>query len=120
MRLITTGATRWVLLFGNYAVKFPRPTHYRNFLQGILGNDQELEWSRAFNGTRKLCPVLWCGPLRLILVMPRCAPMTDEDFPLGMDEWRLIAPNVRIPVEMKASSFGRMTDGRMVAIDYGS
>lgn len=117
MRLITTGATRYVLLIGRYAIKFPRPTHYRNFLQGILGNDQEYVWWSMRH--EKLCPVLWCGPLRMILIMPRCKPVPLADFPPLMDDWRKISPDVRIPVEMKEDSFGYYK-GRIVAIDYGS
>lgn len=136
MKLIKHGATRWVLLIGNYAIKFPAFHGYRNFLQGILGNEQESHWYRELKWTNKLCPILFAFPGYLFIVMPRVRVMTDQEAETmwGWDPEEL-APNqptpidgfLRIqhnelgqfPVEKKSDSFGWL-NGNLVIIDYGS
>lgn len=101
MKLVRTGATRWVLLIGKYAIKFPALYSYRSFLQGILGNEQECRWYRAFWQTEKLCPILiWC-PGYFFTVMPRVDVMTDEQAKLLWGGWmsRHKIYSVPIPVD---------------------
>ncbi len=134
MKLIRTGVTRWVILIGKYAVKFPSFYSYRHFLQGILGNDQEAHWYRMFKWTGKLCPVLFACPGRFFIVMPRVRVMTDEEAEkhwawdpcdradcTKLDLFLRIEPDEEsmFPAEKKSDSFGWL-DGRLVIIDYGS
>jgi hypothetical protein len=110
VRLITEGRNRFVLVTRRHAYKFPSLRCWRDLLFGILNNLHEAQAQRDHPA---YCPVLWCSPLGLLIVMPR----VDV---LGQDEWR--EAEGRLPAdtcaEMKPSSWGRL-DGRIVAIDYG-
>jgi hypothetical protein len=118
MRLIRSGATRYVLLTRRYAFKIPSLRNWRCFLWGLLANMQE----RAFGtlGLKELCPVLFYLPGGFLVVMPK-AEVMDEDAFADFDYEGFInsVADMVLPVEEKASSFG-MLDGRVVAIDYGS
>lgn len=99
MKLVRTGATRWVLLIGKYAVKFPALYSYRSFLQGLLGNEQECRWYRAFWQTEKLCPILLRCPGYFFTVMPRVEVLTDEQARQLSVRKMVHAPHVPIPVD---------------------
>jgi len=127
MELIKTGATRWVFLIGKYAIKFPSLYSWRLFLRGLLGNDQEVQWGRSFQWTKKLCPIFWTCFGRFIVIMPRVKVMTPKEFSElkesiayyawldGVEEDKMPP----MPCELKADSFGWL-NGRLVIIDYGS
>lgn len=111
------GATRVVFLVGRYAVKLPRPTAWRTFLNGLLANMQEREFSRT--GWPELCPVIWSVPGGWLLVMPRCQPMSDAEWCDFEPESFTENAEYHIPVEPKQDSFGLLA-GRVVAVDYGT
>lgn len=108
------GATRWVFLVGRYAFKIPSLHSYKNFLNGLLANMQEV----TFNGFHPiLCPVVFKLPLGLLVVMPRLEPIDSTQFALALnvlhdDELELI--------EAKMDSFGQDEEYNVFAIDYGS
>lgn len=111
------GATRVVVLFGDYAVKLPRPTTWRTFLNGLLANMQEREFSRT--KWPELCPVLASFPGGWLLVMRRAVPLSDAEWhDVNSGEWPEHGEYI-VPVEMKRDSFG-VIDGRIVAVDYGT
>lgn len=95
------------------------------FLYGFLANMQEVAWS---GHDERLCPVRFALPGGSLIVMPRCAALTDEEFLLEvLPEWGQVEDHetgsplpyaVDLPVEMKTCSFGRLS-GRIVAVDYG-
>ena len=102
------GATRNVSLTRALALKFPRLTSWRTFLNGLLANDQERVFSRLPDA--RLCPVLWAAPGGFLVIMCRAQPLPPGVAPLGWND---------LPVERKCDSFG-LLDGQMVALDYGS
>jgi hypothetical protein len=110
------GTTRVVILTKRFAFKFPTYVSWRLFLNGLLCNMQE----KQFSGTSpNLCPVLWSLPGGFLVVMPRCEPITRATF-FGMDVQTFIEqPDMFLPVENKQDSFGWYKD-RIVAVDYGS
>lgn len=120
MRIHTCGSTRTVILIGAYAVKIPGawawPRRYRSFLQGLLANASEREFSRA--GWEGLCPLTFSLPGGWLNVMRRARPITREEW-FAFDftsfanrgDWIL-------PAEEKMDSFG-VLNGEIVAIDYG-
>lgn len=118
-RFIKCGATRWTILIGRYAVKIPSLYSYRQFLNGLLGNHQERTFYQIKDWQPKLCPVLWCSWLCVVLVMPRARILTqDED--VDLEKFIQVGPEFyKIPAEIKADSFGYLGD-RLVAVDYGS
>lgn len=113
-----TGATRYVFLIGNFAIKIPRFSSWECFLQGLICNLQEICFSKC--DWPKVCPVIFHLPLGILLIMPRCEPISQE-------YWDVIAPNISawmsgenycIPVEHKQNSFGWLNK-QLVALDYG-
>lgn len=116
--LISTGVTRHVLLVGRVAVKWPRLNYgWRLFLQGLLANMQEREFSRA--GWPELCPVVWSIPGGWLVIMRRAQAVTADEFDsFDAAAWAQRQDYV-IPVEAKADSFGWL-EGQLVAIDYGN
>ena len=129
--LIKFGCTRVVYLIGPYAFKFPIMDKWEHFLQGLLGNIQERFFARKCNLQGKLCPVyfsMWGG---LVNVMPRCTAVEEKDFPhhWNFEEWTdsEILENGKyfvtvggLPVENKLSSFGKLPNGNLVAVDFGT
>lgn len=93
-------------------MKFPSLASWRDFLFGLLNNQNE-----AANCHRDgACPVLWACPGGWVLIMPRCEPLNDEAF-AAFDH---IAFHKRtgLRVEHKPDSFG-LLKGQIVAVDYG-
>ena len=103
------GASRWVVLVGHWALKVPRPTGWRRFITGLLGNMDEACISRQ--RLPHLCPVLWAMPGGFLSVMPRAAPVN------GLPWWEVYDLLERVEVERKESSFG-VVAGRIVCVDY--
>mgnify|MGYP001557967698 CR=1 FL=1 len=115
---IGQGATRTVLLTNRYAIKIPRLVEWRLFLHGLLANMQERQFWHHW-GHEKLCPVLCSIPGGWLLVMPRAAALSREEFAvLNVETFRDAGTGI-IPVEDKQDSFG-WYKGRIVAVDYGS
>lgn len=113
------GVTRAVLLAGRFAIKVPKMRYgWRLFLQGLLANMQEREFSKA--GWPELCPVLFSIPGGWLVVMRRARVMTDDEWPFfDAQAWAKASGKYIIPCEFKADSFGWL-DGRVVVIDYGN
>ena len=123
------GTTRVVYLIGKYAIKFPVLVEWRLFLQGLLGNMMERDFTK-WNIDEKLCPVIFSVWGGFCNIMPRCESVTEDNFPDGweFEEWSeatiVDTPTHHItiaglPVEKKLSSFG-LLNGKLVAVDYGS
>lgn len=120
------GVTRTVILTKRWALKIPCLVYgWKYFLYGFLANMQEVDWSGS---DERLCPVRFALPGGLLVVMPRCTPLTDDEFIAEVSErWarmldketELPLPyHVELPVEIKTCSFGRL-NGKIVAVDYG-
>ncbi len=130
MKIIKTGCSRWVCLIGKYAIKFPNPTTKRSWLNGLLANMQEADFTTLKSD--KLCPVLFSAWFGLLIVMPRCEPLTDTDF-LNFAESQTTRENsitsaiflmldcgeFKQMIEYKTNSFGWL-NGKIVALDYGN
>jgi hypothetical protein len=112
-----TGATRHVILFLGWAIKVPAMHSWKSFLQGLLANMQERQFSRA--GWPELCPVLWSVPGGWLLVMARAKPLTPAQWSDFRPTDFCDTPGYTVPAEPKYDSFG-VVGGRIVAVDYGS
>lgn len=118
---VRRGSTRVVVLIGPLAIKLPRlhfcggcyPSCASWFFGGMHANSIEAgRWKRRTDSdAAKLCPVVFgCG---LLVVMRRCAAV-DEIPAAALEEFDgIVNPRDRV-----ACNFGRMSDGRLVAIDY--
>jgi hypothetical protein len=112
VRLNRKGFNRWVILTRRWAFKFPAPYSWRSFLYGMLNNMNEAEQGR---GKSTACPVVWRLPGGILNVMPRCEPLTPEQFAtIDVSEFK----KHKLVVEPKHDSFG-VLDGVIVAVDFG-
>lgn len=112
------GATRNVFLTKRYAIKLPRWSEWRLFLQGLLGNMQEVNFWRQLK-SNKLCPVVFSVAGGFLVVMARASEFSCSDYADFNFDSFVEADGWTIPVENKQSSFGWF-QGRIVAIDYGT
>lgn len=113
------GASRTVLLTKRFAIKFPRLYSTQTFLRGLLMNLRECYISKLLDEEDEqfVCPVLFCFPGGLFLVMRRASPIDLE----ALNSFLRTAPLRSIGIinaEPKVSSWG-LIDGKIVAIDYG-
>lgn len=84
---------------------------------------QEVEWSGY---DERLCPIKFKLPGGSLIVMPRCEPLTDDEYIAEVYAgWDAMCDRATgevlswsLPVEMKTCSFGRL-NGKIVAVDYG-
>lgn len=114
---ICRGATRTVLLVGKYAIKMPSFVEYRLFLHGLLANMQEVSFSKT--GWPELCPVYFYIPFGIMTVMPKCEPLTKEQFDnFDYDKFTIHDDYVLTYIEHKIDSFG-ILNNKIVAVDYG-
>lgn len=112
MVLNRRGRNRWVLLIGSYAVKFPSPRCWQDFLFGLLNNLRE-----ARDGSLPgRCPVVARFPLGLVIVMRRAVPLDEREF-ASFHAYEFCREH-GISAEQKPDSFGKL-NGRIVALDYG-
>ena len=117
------GCTRYVFLTRRYAIKVPQFKYeWRHFLLGLLANMQEV--SLYTTKDSRLCPILFYILGGWLIVMPRCKPISREDF-MNLDIHKFWTSDIDekaewyIPVENKQDSFGWLNN-KIVALDYGS
>lgn len=121
-----SGASRYVILTKRYALKVPRWSHWRTFLQGLLANMQESTFGST--GWPEICPVLFSLPGGFLVVMPRVRVLTMQEFLENEEQLSYMLSGCLdtgerrrdyvVPAEMKPDSFGWYR-GRLVAVDYG-
>jgi hypothetical protein len=116
------GTYRLTICIGPWALKLARGTKGRrcNGFEAAL-------WKTAKPDRRNiLCPVLARFPFDLCLVMRRARPITEQEYKQlkdtrGFPDWDYVPPcDIESPLEHKASDWGRLSDGRLVALDYAA
>ena len=117
---IRRGTRRLTLCIGAWAVKLARNANGRrcNRFEADL-------WARTTPTRRNmLCPVLARLPFGLSIVMQRAQPLSEDEAKRlrntrGFPDWDYMPPDDdECPFEPKASDWGRLPDGRLVALDY--
>jgi len=117
--MIKSGVTRIVFISKNRVYKIPNIKSYRQFLNGLLANMNEVSWWRDSSQDMKnlLCPVKWYFPFGLLVVMSRAEelkpPIIDDNEIFD----NLIENN--LPYDPNPENFGKYK-GKIVCIDYGS
>lgn len=116
---IEKGTTRFVILLGKYAFKFPR-IHFKAknrwplFLRGLLANMTEKQFSSVHD--ESLCPVvfsMWGGWFNIML---RAEPLSKDEW-LNLDFKTIFQIVSSDLVENKITSFGKLNN-KIVAVDY--
>lgn len=128
MKILKGGSRRTVVLIGKYALKFPSFYSFNSFVEGLIHNISEYEFSTM--EIPELCPIIFRIPGGFLNVMPRCKcgvwPGWDEDDCKLLNDWQEAAKKSQRSslleniVEPKEDSVGRLPDGRVVAVDYGA
>ena len=112
MTLITTGVTRNILLIGNYAIKFPKLSSYREFIWGISSNIEEKQTWEDWDHDVRLCPILLYCPFALFIVMPKVDRICTEEDEIDYSTFK------EIDDDNHPGNFG-FYQGRLVMLDYG-
>lgn len=113
------GTQRLTVCILQWAIKFARGPRGRE-----ANRDEAKRWNTASLERRAiLCPVLFALPGDLALVMQRATPISEADAQKlrdtwGFPDWGEFDPFEDSPFEPKASDWGRLPDGRLVALDY--
>ena len=114
------GTRRLTICIGPWALKFARGVNGREC------NRFEANVWKAEAETRRrdiLCPILARLPFDVCLIMRRATPITEEECKSlretrGFPEWDYLPGGLDCPFEPKASDWGRLPDGSLVALDY--
>jgi hypothetical protein len=117
----TRGTARLTICIGPWALKVARNATGRrcNRFEADL-------WTRTNEVRRNmLCPVLACLPFGVGLVMQRAKPLSEDECQRlktadAFPDWDYVPPDEGHPFEHKASDWGRLSDGRLVAVDYSA
>ena len=72
-----------------------------------------------------LCPVVARLPFGVAICMERAQPLSEDEADhlrntRGFPDWDYVPPDEGEPFEYKASDWGRLSDGRLVALDYSA
>lgn len=110
---IKKGQTRWTILIFNLAFKIPSLKSWGRFVNGLLNNMYENTHPHP-----GVCPIIFKIPGGFVNVMPRCTPADELDY--NRLAWMVEGEEIEIPpyVELKSSSFGYLSNGRLVALDW--
>lgn len=118
--------TRWVIPVGSCVIKLPSLRSWRQFLQGMLANLQEREFSKMDKAAwprELLARVKYCDFLGLCLVMERAdCVLPDCPHPSILQqvaEFFALCEEHGLPVDPRPGNIG-MFDGEFRLIDYGS
>lgn len=115
---VSKGSSRYVLLIGNLAFKFPYFYSWKTFLLGLLGNMQEVEFSKVTEMKSKLCPIKFYLPLGFLVVMPKVRILVNNELSKDYLEKFCNLETCVIPAEIKSDSFGYYRD-KLVVVDFG-
>jgi hypothetical protein len=115
------GTVRRTISVGPWALKVARNATGRrcNRFEADL-------WARTTPARRDmLCPVLARLPFGLAICMPRAQPLSEDEAEhlrkaRGFPDWDYVPPDEGEPFEYKASDWGWLPDGRLVALDYSA
>jgi hypothetical protein len=82
-------------------------------------------WKMETARRNMLCPVAACLPFGIGLIMERARPISEKECRelkrrRGFPEWDYTPPGLECPFEHKASDWGRLPNGRLVALDYSA
>jgi hypothetical protein len=120
--MIAFGQSRRVLILHRIALKFPRSKW------GARCNVYEAKLYKSTTAWRRklLCPVIWCAPWGILLVMRTATSLTEEEFVRAnerneLPDWKRVPGSAEVTPfeedESKFADFGWL-DGRIVVVDY--
>ena len=117
---VVSGSTRMVFVFKSNVIKIPNIRNYKLFLNGILSNLQENEFSKI--GRVDLAKVKYCDFLGIILVMDKACRV---NIPLNLlkktleKKYKYDYMKEFMLSDFKLSNWG-VVGTELVKVDYGS
>lgn len=115
------GVTRSVLLIRGYALKFPRCSSFKSFVQGLLANMDESLWKNSPDDWN-LCPLVYSNRYGLLNIMVRCRPVRHRGL-FRVEAARLIAltplSKEWFASDLKPNNFGYL-GSKLVKLDYAN
>lgn len=121
LKLCRNGATRTVLLVGNYAIKVPCLRTPETFYRGLLANLTEKKFGAC--GFAELAPVKYCNAWGLVLIMRRVRPVRHRGlYFLELERMRIVSglADEFILYDAKPENFGYNCLNRLVKCDFGN
>ena len=121
MKINLKGSTRIVFMFNKVVVKMPTLKSWRLFLNGLLANLQERQFSKINN--KNLARVLFSDPVGLVIVMERLKEVRHRglffvevqkiccESDLHLDFWLS---------DCKPENYGYNNRGQLVKLDFGN
>ena len=121
MKINLKGSTRIVFMFNKVVVKMPTLKSWRLFLNGLLANLQERQFSKLEN--KNLASVLFSDPVGLIIVMEKVRKVHHQglffvevqkiccESDLHLDFWLS---------DCKPENYGYNNRGQLVKLDFGN
>ena len=119
IRLNKQGSTRYVLMTRKIVIKIPSLYSYKHFLNGLLANLQEVQFStRTFEC---LTPVILGNRFGLFVVQKRLQPVKHRGL-FWVEHKKLMIeseiPNIHLS-DIKPENYG-YDGGKLKRLDYGS
>lgn len=122
---VRAGSTRLTFLVGEYAFKVPNPLFsWKNFLLGMLANDQEVQFYTIDEFRPLFIPLYFRLPYGILNVTAKALPLDRSELDLFRSRIEAKIAQAeksggKVPVEMKPDSFGWWR-GDIRILDYGS
>lgn len=105
------GGTRFVLVFKSFVIKIPYPL-WRRGMYGVLSNlEESYKWKTNKHWEKYYCPVIFCFPGGLFLIMKRAETICSKDRIMYFLQ-------TMIHEDITYKNIG-VFEGRQVLIDYG-
>lgn len=121
MKINLKGSTRFVFMFSKVVVKIPSLKSWRLFLNGVLANLQERQFSKMNN--KNLASIILSDPIGLMVVMERVKEVRHRG--LFFIELQKICCESDLHVDFwmsdcKPENYGYNNKGKLVKLDFGS
>lgn len=121
MKINLKGSTRVVLVFKHFVVKIPTFTSWKLFLNGILANLQERQFSKLQN--ENLAEVIFSDPLGIVVVMERVREVNHRGmFEVELQRLCCISELHRDfwLSDCKPENYGYNKYNKLAKLDYGN
>lgn len=118
---ILNGVTRIVIVLNKIVIKIPNFRNYKNFLNGILANLQEKEFSNIHDDLAK---VKYCNCLGLFLIMEKVEAVDPKNIEYKEFKGRIVEKYKNDPLsefmlsDCKPENWG-YKENKLVKLDYG-
>jgi len=108
---IRWGVSRWCLLIGKFAIKFPMVVRLKYFYYGLFANLVEGEF-KGHEERYKIPKIYFKGILGFGIISERCSLLTDDEY------YSIDKEFFPINRDFQYRNIGKTKDGRIVMVDF--